>query len=746
MTEKQKISENELNPTAEQGSQHKGRTFAMAMQRRKWSILVITIVFIVAAIIYIAKAVPTYTSTARLYIEQTGPRIITDYEGVMTQSKNYLYTQGELIKSTPIIAKVVSDAEIRKLKTLKEQPVSFIDNLKGKIGLSDLLIETGEIDNQVIYLKKIIDVKIGIKDDIIAVSCVSPYREEAAKIVNAVVDAYVDYQTNQKKSTVSEVLRILQKEKIERDKELDRNFEELLSFTREHGVVSLEKSHGNLLFARLSDLSNSFAEAQLETINAKAELEAVQKLGAEPIRIKQYALAQPRTGVTIFASDRENELYLELKELKAELADALLQCSEDHPTVKALKAKIGQTEQELSAMVEEFARAYLDILKIGYESAQQKESELAVSYEQERKAAQNLNVKATEYSILESKLEQSKRFCEILDDRIKELNVSEDAGALNVSILEGARPADLATSPKKARIMAVNLILGILFGIGFAVTREWMDWRLRGTEEISALLAMPVLGTVPSMTGKKGKGKQAVANNGQKVQLEPKSSVAEAYRTIRTAVFFGVPKGQARTILVTSPAPSDGKTTMVSNLAISMAQAGQKTLIIDADFRKPMQHNVFGFTNETENGLSSVLTGQVSLEQAIRECPTDGLYLLTSGPDVPNPSELLNSEAFENLLKELTHHYDRIVVDSPPVTSVADSQILAAICDVTILVLRAEISTRKASEHAKEALVSVGAHVLGVVVNDVSPKHSRYGYYSHYGYYGYGYGQAKKNK
>lgn len=746
MTENTKISENEVNPTAEQPARYTSRTFAMTLHRRKWGILVITILFIAAAIVYISRAIPTYTSTARLYIEQTGPKIITDYEGVMTQSKNYLYTQGELIKSTPIITEVVQREDIRKLNTFKNQPESFIEKIKDSIGLSELSVEMGEIDNLVVYLKKIIDVKIGIKDDIIAVSCTSPYREEAAQIVNAIVEAYVNYQTSQKKSTVSEVLRILQKDKVERDKELAKNFDELLDFTRKYGVVSLEKSGANALFARLNDISNSLTEAQLETINAKAEFEAVQKLVNEPIKIKQYALAQPGTGATVFANDREKELYTELKELKSELESALLQCSQDHPTVIALKARTEDVEKELTELVDDFAKAYVDVLNIKYESAKQKESELTASYEQERQAAQALNVKATEYTIIESKLEQSKRFCEILDNRIKELNVSEDAGALNVSILEGARPAELATSPRKARIVAISLILGIIFGIGFAVTREWMDWRLRGAEEISAILAVPVLGIVPSMSAKGKKGKKEAANHGQKVQLEPKSSVAEAYRTIRTAVFFGVPKGQARTILVTSPSPSDGKTTMVSNLAISMAQAGQKTLIIDADFRKPMQHNVFGFKNEVEKGLSSVLTGQISLDDAVRECPTEGLYLLTSGPEAPNPSELLNSEAFENLLKELTHRYDRIIIDSPPVTPVADSQILAAICDITILVVRAEKSTRKASQQAKDVLAGVGAHVLGAVVNDVSPKHSRYGYYSHYGYYGYGYGYGRKSK
>ncbi|MGA2915429.1 MAG: polysaccharide biosynthesis tyrosine autokinase [Sedimentisphaerales bacterium] len=743
MIENNNNAENQGAGGAEQPTQSRSRTFTLTLRRRKLSILVITALCVAAAIVYISKAVPTYTSTSRLYVEQTGPRVITESEGIMTQSKNYLNTQGELLTSTPILSQVAQRNDIKELKTLKERPEPLIEKIKRHLGLAEPIIDMGEIDNLVIYLKKIVDVEIGIKDDIISVSYESEQREEAAKIVNAVVEAYVDYQTTQKKSTVSEVLKILQKEKIERDKELAANFEELLDFTRKYGVVSIEKSGGDAVFQRFKNLSDLLTAAQLQTINAKAECEAVQKFADDPLKIKQYATAQSNTSVGFFESDIERQLRLKLEELKTDLENASLQCSDDHPTVKALKEKIADIEKQLAEHLDSQAKAYIDVLKIQYETAKQREDELAASYDMEEETARNFNIKATEYEVIESKLEQSKRFCEILDDRIKELNISEDSGGLNISILEAARPAEIATSPQKAKIVAVSLILGILLGIGFASLREKMDWRLRGAEEISSILSTPVLGVVPSMDGK---GKKAVIDCGQKVHLDPKSPAAEAYRTIRTAIFFGVPKGQARTILVTSPMPSDGKTTMVSNLAIAIAQAGQKTLVVDADFRKPMQHKIFGFANETEKGLSSILAGQISIDEAVRHCPTEGLDLLTSGPDVPNPSELLNSEAFANLLKELTHRYDRIIIDSPPLTPVADSQILAAICDITILVIRAEKSTKKASQQAREALAGVGAHVLGAIVNDVSPRHSRYGYYSHYGYYGYGYGYGKKNK
>ena len=155
-----------------------------------------------------------------------------------------------------------------------------------------------------------------------------------------------------------------------------------------------------------------------------------------------------------------------------------------------------------------------------------------------------------------------------------------------------------------------------------------------------------------------------------------------------------------------------------------------------------MQHNIFKIDNE--KGLSSAVAGIITLDEAIQPSPVKGLDLLPCGPEVPNPSEILNGDAFIKTLKKLSERYDRVIVDSPPVRPVADSKILAAVCDITLLVLKAEKSTRRLSQQARDDLLSVGAHIFGIVVNDVSRKHSRYGYYSSYGYYGYSHREKKK--
>jgi capsular exopolysaccharide synthesis family protein len=211
-------------------------------------------------------------------------------------------------------------------------------------------------------------------------------------------------------------------------------------------------------------------------------------------------------------------------------------------------------------------------------------------------------------------------------------------------------------------------------------------------------------------------GRRTAVARAMTVHLDPRSVVAEAYRTVRTAVYFGAGENRCKTILVTSPEPGDGKTTSASNLAIAIAQTGRSVLLLDADFRKPTQHKNLDIKDAV--GLSSVLAGREPVSRAIQHTGVEGLDILPCGPIPANPSEILNSREFGELIDNLAAKYDHILFDSPPVNAVTDARILGAVCDATILVLRADKSTRKSGEHARNALLSVGARLLGVIVND----------------------------
>ena len=812
---------NAILPDTNRKENSAGGLFEMALHHRK-IILATMILTMTVAFIYLLSATPIYTSAAKIYAEQTGPKMISDYEGFMTGSKNYLYTQKELIVSTPIISEAAGKPQIKNMKTFKG------------------------IDNAVAYIKNSLQVSVGKKDDIITVSFDSPYPKEAAAVINSVLDSYIAYHSTHKRSTVLEVLKILQKEKIKRDGELSDQVKEMLEFTKKNGIITFSNNNdGQVVIQRLAKISEALTQAQLETISSKANYEATSNMKDDPLKIKQMAMAQPNPIVSLFSRDKEIELESQIRKLEVEIADLKILYTAYHPAVLTAQQKLDLAKEQLKEYNNTFAESYIEIQKQRYLISQQTEEQLSKSLDIQQKEAQEAGSKNAEYTVLCSEMKRTERLCEILDERIKQLNVDEDTGALNINILEVARVPDSPSKPQKAKVMTMAFVLGLLLSAGLVILREQFDCRLRSAEEISDYLSVPILGIIPTIapdlinantllekytvvkntliktrqvvtsaifrkqTGQETratagghrhtkhkftlhrheenitgsvpesstvaeeayqhtvKGTAAAGSGirteqgsksrpsvndadraakdklyrqrGQEVFLKPKSIASEAYKTIRTAIFFGVPAGQAKTILVTSPMPGEGKSTLASNLALAIAQAGQKTIILDCDFRKSVQHNIFGV--DGKRGISNVITGNMTLNEAIQAGPVENLHILTSGTDVPNPSELLNSTAFEKLLNELCQKYDRVLIDSPPVLPVADSHILGATCDISILVLRAEKTTRKAGQAARDILMSVGSHLLGAVVNSVASKHGGYGYYNRYGYgYGYGYG------
>jgi capsular exopolysaccharide synthesis family protein len=297
-----------------------------------------------------------------------------------------------------------------------------------------------------------------------------------------------------------------------------------------------------------------------------------------------------------------------------------------------------------------------------------------------------------------------------------------------------------------------------MIGLGGALLLEMMEQRLRTVEEVTKLLAPPVLGSVPHIIPKAGPGNknvlrspwlsrlkmamslstrrrrrslQTLKQRGQVMHLQPRCDVSEAYRTIRTAIYFGLAGSPAKTILVTSPSSGDGKTTLASNLAISIAQTGRRVLLIDADCWHPAQGAIFEI--EDRPGLTEILQGKATLTEVAQKTAVENLDVLLCGKIPENPAELLGGQAWIDLLAFASEQYDQILIDSPPVVPITDARILAASCGATILVLRAEKSTRRQADDAFEALTSVGATILGMVVNDVvrQSKGRSYQYYQY---------------
>jgi len=673
--------------------------------RRLWMVLLPVVLALSIGWVYLLRATPLYTSTSRIYVEQMGPTILErNASGAIARWDSYLYTQAELLRSTEILSAAM------KAPALADLP-SFAGTA-GSIGA----------------LRRGLEVEVGKRDEIINVSFTSAYPEDAAGIVTAVVDAYIDAQNKHKTSLSAGAVKILGEERAKREKELNDKRQQLADFElKNEDLVFGTNRDTNVIVRSLEQLRLILTEAEITTLDSKAFHETCKRLMDRPSRLREYAEAQRGRGGYIAAAGQVAGLQAELQRLHRERADYLLRLKPDTPAIAALGSEIAQLERQILILEKEFANVQLGVAEEQLRVAQERQVALDALFEQHRRDAVTLNNQLVQYELLRSDYERTRTFCNTLDDRIRVLGVDPQVGSINVEIVEAAQRPSSPSRPRVPKTMGLALCIGLFLGMGLALNQEWKDKRLRSTEEISDLLELPILGVIPSMTSPN----QTAVIRGQKVRIGPDSREAEAFRSLRTTIFHRAPKGKAGTILVTSATANEGKSTVVSNLAITMAYAGQRVVVVDANLRRPGQHALFSM-NPNGKGLTSVVAGKMSLDEAIVPTKISNLNILTSGPAVSNPAEMIDSDSFAQVLKRLADEYDRVIVDSPAVLAVTDAQILASRCDATVLVIRAQASSRKLSVQAHHRLTNVDARILGVVVNDAQFKGDGYEYCDRY--------------
>ena len=673
--------------------------------RGRRTILLCVILGIAAGFVYVQTATPIYTSTSQLWLDYVNIAPLGLEPGRLLQTERYLQTQADLLRSKAIAADVVRTLESARLQTFRDVdiPVAFVDK--------NLLVEVGR------------------KNDIIRVSFSSPYPIEAAQIVNSLIDAYLESRSEREQQNAVQVLEILQQDLARTGKKLADKQTELEDFKTKHMPLSLGFEAGGGAMQKYLDLQAELGDAQTATMEARAFRNAVKALTPEALRL--YVRLKGGTGGYVSEIHAQRSpLETRLAELNLEMEQLSEGVTTDHPMVVTLGNQRSAIEASLADMDRRLVDTVLAVAEESYMEAMECERQLSLRLDEQKSQITRMNVEITACQRLQSDVARLESYYDILEPQVQSIDriVNEDVGQLRMAILEPATPADHPSSPQKGKALAMGLVLGLVAGGGIAMARAWFDQTLRSTDEISATFGIPVLGIVPVMSRH-----QKVSARGQKVFHQPDSHEAEAVRTIRTAVFFGAPVDRAKSILITSPGAGDGKSTLVSNLGIAMAVAGQRTIIVDGDLRKPTQHLIFEMDPHGRS-LEDVMSGTVRLGAAIRSTEIEGLSLLMCRGGLPNPAELLNSPRFGKLLQVLRKNFDRVLIDAPPVNVVTDAQILAAACDCTVLVLKTNKTTRRMAQRAVGALRSVDARILGAVLNQVSRNGDQYGYY-HYGRY-----------
>jgi len=664
--------------------------------RGKWLILISAVLGLGAAYGYFRIRKPEYTSMSRILVEKPpAPAGSLFIAQPGTTAANFLQQQAAILLSREVIGPAFADPNVLSLSSLSTESrrSALMRSLSARVG----------------------------KDDIISITASDDFNEPPAAVVNAVVRAFVGWHEANKKLSAADMLKSLQDQSKRTLDELMAKRRALAALADRDGVL-LEGGQEGVASKTIDLLKQEAATARLYTIQQESYRDRLKKFESDPNRFRQFVLGQGRaTDNTERVRLTENleRTRLQLEELSAGGPAQKSQITMLENREKELAGKIAKLDEQLVGEQMALAESLL-------EDAKAREAHLKTLYDAEADKIRKASLASSQYDVQRTECELLQSFYNAILNKINSLDLNAPLEGLRIHVLEKAQLGQPAPS-QMARVMGIGLVLGLMMGGGLAFLRDMRDQRVRSADEITAILGVPILGAVPTIP------RRGILRRGPRTRLATGSRESEAYRSIRTALFFGAARDEGKTLLVTSPGPLEGKTTMVSNLAIAMAHAGQRTLILDADLRKPMQHRVFA-QGGSGKGLVDVLTGAMTLEQVIRPTEVQGLDVLESGLATQNPSELLSSDEFGAALERLKSLYDRILIDSPPVGIVADAQILAARCSLTLLVLRAQKSSRVVTQRARDALSTVSAKVVGAVVNDVAKGDTRY---SHYGYGAY---------
>ena len=654
--------------------------------RRKWTILLVLAIALGCGYAFLQFAPRTWTSTASLYVQGDKPRMIENDFVNDSTLKGYAAMQVQVIASDTV------------LKGALAQP-----------GIADLPSLQGQ-DDALTWMRSAVTFQGTEKNDVLTITCASPFKNDVAPIVNAVVRSYIAYQMEHERSNSQQLLVILQKEMDKLQAKRNGIGQAMVKFKEKNGTMSLSMDKGNMILDRLSTLSQSLTAAELDAIAARTEAQAAKLAAQDPEKYHEVFQAHQLQDKFNWQTQEEVQIRQSVSQMRQRLSSLLATCTDDAPAVKATRAKIADLDAQISERSRRLANTYVASTTQQVEATQDKVDKLRLAYEAQQKLAQSLNVTASQYALLENELTRVEKLTNDMDTRMKELSLLADTGGMNVTLLQAAQTPLAPTSPNKLVVAMVAPGVGLLLGAAFGIIRERRDPRLRKGSEVGALLGAPVLGVIPC-----GKHGRKARESARWVASEPGSQVAEALRAIRAGILMRA-DAMTGSIMVTSPRGGEGKSTIVSNLGIAMAQLGHRTLIVDANLRNPTQHVLFNV--DQARGLATALeSGAKNISQYICETDVKNLDVLPVGKFTAHPLDLLNSPALAAYMDELGRSYRYLIIDTPPVLPLADTRLLASHSDATILVLQAGLSDRSTTAQAREILYGARTHILGTIVN-----------------------------
>ena len=712
------------------------REWLHVLVQYKWLILGVMLAIIAAGIVWTLRVPKIYEATVTLEYDPNPSRPlgsnvedIADPIGNFWTTREFFQTQNMVIASRDVATRAT-----RSLG-LHEDP--------GYLSQSDEPADKpAELAQVAMALQSRISVDPVPETRLVRIHARDVKPERARLVADAVANAYIDKTMEDRLSSTVKALDWLGNQLDTLRGDLDTAELALHDFKKDHEVLSVSMEDRQNLVAsdiqatnsKLTEVRNRRIELAARVQRLRSSLKSDDSSAVDPVLGEQHPVLA--------------ELTTDLRAKQKELKGLSTKYGPEHPTMKTLEGEVGSLKAQLKREKATLLKSAEDDLK----QAKSVETGLRGAAKQAQSAGLDLNLREIEYRRLNRERDNKAKLYELVLQRLAETDLTRMLKITHVRILDRALLPTAPVSPNFIKNLGGSALAGMLLGIALAFVARRLDRTVKSVEAVEAL-GVTVLGVVPKLGGGEGAettkprpvaGGEPLAP-GQAVHdlvvhENPMSAAAESFRMIRTNLAFMSPEEPLRSIVVTSAHPREGKTTVASNLAVSFAQFGRSVLLVDTDLRRPKIHKVFNVSKDI--GVSSLIVGHATLDDAVTATDIAGLHVLPSGPVPPNPSELLHSSGFTRVHNEMLERYEWVVFDSPPLSAVADAAILAPQMDGVVLVARAGHTTRDSISSVRRQLGGVSAAIVGTVLNDVDVR-AGYGtgpYYYQYRYGGYRYG------
>jgi len=715
---------------------HAAARFLRIVWYRKHVLAITGVVAALLGLLYYSTAPRFYQAEASLLILQVGD-VSAPNAGVEGAKSDIMPTYQQLARSAVVLEEAIKRLRPEHLVDFQNEPRSnWAKALAKNLSVSG------------VRQTNILDIKYLSRDPVVAVEVVQALRE-----------AYFEFVERTYKHTAAEITDILSREKGEIEKSLAAKEAELIAFRHSHGDLGIRAGSQVVhpLVQRALKLNDTLIAAMEKRLELQSSLAAVQAAIRNGDSLQPHVMAiegvvgreMLLTGLGFSDRDASVQANLERTLLadRAKLESIKEYLGPAHPKHAELAQRVQVTEKYLAEYRDRLRRSMADLhdrqlapmltqmLQQSLARAWQQESSLRESFEAARQEAVMRNGEMATIETLEHDVQRLRGMHDALVSKIASADLWQQHGEIRLAVVKEPEIPAGPASPRLVLVAAMCILGAAVSGGLIVAVQDALDDRFRSPEELRARLGIQTLAIIRDLVDSEGEGIE-----GLQVFREPDSVESEAFRTLRTALAFS--GGESSKLVISSSEPGDGKTTVLANLAVSIAQSGKRTLLIDADLRRPGMTALLDMKGQL--GLSDILLGDEHVEQmaerCLRQTAMEKLHVIPSGPRRPNPAEMLAGSRLADLLAWAESRYDQILVDAPPVLAASDALIVGRLVDGGVLVVQPEKNRRRLVTRAAESFHAVGVPLLGVVANKVGQDGQDYAY--SYGYaYNYQYGE-----